>query len=65
MKSSKESETSRPFKNLKGFLKEKQFTLSSGQKEDSEAQVTAELAVEVDDEDVLFETAMAGVEPIE
>ena len=65
MKSSKEPEAHRPFKNLKQILKKKQFALSSGQKEGPEAEAIAELAVEVDDEDVLFETAMTGVEPIE
>lgn len=65
MKSSKANGTYRPFENLRGLLKKNQFPLSSEPGDEPEVRIVHEPVEEIDDEQLLFERAMAGVEPIE
>jgi DNA-nicking Smr family endonuclease len=64
MKSNEKSETYRPFEALEGLLEKKQFAPLSVEDEKPDAADTV-VPAEEDNEDLLFEKAMSGVEPIE
>jgi DNA-nicking Smr family endonuclease len=69
MKSSKEPGTYRPFEDLKGLLEGKRFKTASRQQEKDDTKgvdepIPVERGME-ESEDVLFEKAMSGVQPME
>jgi DNA-nicking Smr family endonuclease len=63
-KPSKTDATYRPFENLKDLLAERSFALSSSQREEVTEQRVDDIERDPDSEEDLFQTAMAGVEPI-
>lgn len=64
MKSSKSSETYKPFENLKDLLEKQSFPLATPHKEKPAPDVIEERKPDNSDQERLFEEAMADVEPI-
>ena len=64
MKSSKTTETYRPFQNLKGLLEKKQISLSPVGEEKPCAETVDRPFPRVESDESLFQRAMTGVDPI-
>ncbi len=65
MRFSKSSATYRPFQNLKELLEENAFPLASEAKKGSQDEKVCEMALSADEEERVFQEAMADVAPIE